>query len=317
MSRAREAGRNIIVYRSDEPLGNLQDFYKQGETHVEVLIAPEYMSKDNKRVKARQIWGDGIYTFDSDLVAVLMHMGYYAHYLSHPPSTASEFRALLKLLPPQDKYYSRARFVKSRVWCSPGDGCSYQVERCWLTTRSGTTIDLQPCVDETPAPYPTVQPVGHGRQITTRTTGAKSKTSQEVSVVFNLCNEPWLKYTIAAIADKTMKPSGWTSSRLRDEVLFLESHSERWQICYTQTTSEEGASGKDLYSFAKCKAALPISLLQKTGVPQPASLVEVIEQNAEWEEFQWGINFLALRGSTYQLRRMHFMSITRGSEMAS
>ena len=71
-----------------------------------------------------------------------------------------------------------------------------------------------------------MQPVGHGRQITTRTTGAKSKTSQEVSVVFNLCNEPWLKYTIAAIADKTMKPSGWTSSRLRDEGLFLESH--RW-----------------------------------------------------------------------------------------
>ncbi len=53
------------------------------------------------QVKARQIWGDGVYTFDSDLVAVLMHMGYYAHYLSHPPSTASEFRALLKLLPPQ------------------------------------------------------------------------------------------------------------------------------------------------------------------------------------------------------------------------
>lgn len=102
-----------------------------------------------------------------------------------------------------------------------------QVERCWLCTRNGTTIELQPCVDETPAPYPTVQPMASDRQITTRTTaGAKSKASQEVSVVFNLCNEPWLKYTISAIADKTMKPSGWTSARLRDDVLFLESN--RW-----------------------------------------------------------------------------------------
>jgi hypothetical protein len=79
------------------------------------------------QVKARQIWGDTVYTADSDLVAVLMHMGFYAHYLSHPPNTVAEFRALLKLLPPQEKYNSRARFVKSRLWCSPGDGCSYQV----------------------------------------------------------------------------------------------------------------------------------------------------------------------------------------------
>lgn len=80
-----------------------------------------------EQVKSRQIWGDTVYTSDSDLVAVLMHMGFYAHYLSHPPNTVAEFRALLKLLPPQEKYNSRARFVKSRLWCSPGDGCSYQV----------------------------------------------------------------------------------------------------------------------------------------------------------------------------------------------
>lgn len=80
------------------------------------------------QVKARQIWGDIIYTADSDLVAVLMHMGYYAHYLSHPPPIIAEFRATLKLLPPQEKYNSKARFVKSRAWCSSSDdGCSYQV----------------------------------------------------------------------------------------------------------------------------------------------------------------------------------------------
>ncbi|EFJ52132.1 hypothetical protein VOLCADRAFT_103146 [Volvox carteri f. nagariensis] len=319
MSR-RDGGRwPIIAYRADEPLPSLQELYKKGEQTVEVVIAPEHMTKDNKRVKARQIWGDTVYTADSDLVAVLMHLGFYAHYLSHPPNTVAEFRALLKLLPPQEKYNSRARFVKSRLWCSPGDGCSYQVERCWLTTRSGATIDLQPCVDEVPAPYPTVQPMVSDRQITTRTTGAKSKyvlgpaISQEVSIQFNLCNEPWLKYTLSAIADKGMKHPGWTSARLRSEVLFLETNSERYQLCCVSTSDDP--KGKDLFTFARCKAPLPVSLLQKTGVPQPAELVEVVEKDVDWEDFQWGVSSLHLRGKEFALRRMHFMPNTRGTDM--
>ena len=43
---------------------------------------------------------------------------------------------------------------------------------------------------------------------------------------------------------------------------------------------------QDLFTFARCKAPLPISLLQKTGVPQPAELVEVVEKDIEWEEFK-------------------------------
>ena len=39
---------------------------------------------------------------------------------------------------------------------------------------------------------------------------------------YNLCNEPWLKYTLSAIADRGLKRSQWTSSRMLDEVLFLE-----------------------------------------------------------------------------------------------
>ena len=59
----------------------------------------------------------------------------------------------------------------------------------------------------------------------------------------------------------------------------------RWAVCLVV-----------LLSTATCRAPPP--------APLPPSL-------------QWGINFLALRGVTYQLRRMHFMSITRGSEMAA
>ncbi len=45
---------------------------------------------------------------------------------------------------------------------------------------------------------------------------------------------------------------------------------------------------QDLYTFARCKVPLPVSLLAKTGVPQPAELVDVVEHDCEWEEFQVG-----------------------------
>ena len=64
---------------------------------------PVHMSRCARpQVKTRQIWGDSIYTGDSDIVAVLMHLGYFAHYLSQPPPQVQEFRALIRLLPPQD-----------------------------------------------------------------------------------------------------------------------------------------------------------------------------------------------------------------------
>ncbi len=80
---------------------------------------------------------------------------------------------------------------------------------------------LQPSADEVPAAYPTVH-TAFDRQIQTRSTGRHKSGGQEVSVQFNLCNEPWLKYTLSAIADRGLKRSQWTSSRLLDEVLLLE-----------------------------------------------------------------------------------------------
>lgn len=40
--------------------------------------------------------------------------------------------------------------------------------------------------------------------------------------MYNLCNEPWLKYTWHVVVDRGLKPSAWTSARLHDEVLLLE-----------------------------------------------------------------------------------------------
>lgn len=45
---------------------------------------------------------------------------------------------------------------------------------------------------------------------------------QEVSIIYSLSNEPWMKYNMAAVADRGLKPSQWTSARLASQVLLLE-----------------------------------------------------------------------------------------------
>ena len=37
---------------------------------------------------------------------------------------------------------------------------------------------------------------------------------QEVTIQYNLCNEPWLKFSMAAVADRGLRHSQWTSGRL-------------------------------------------------------------------------------------------------------
>ena len=44
----------------------------------------------------------------------------------------------------------------------------------------------------------------------------------QVTLCYNLCNEPWLKYHIGWVADRGLKPSQWTSARLSHDVLYLE-----------------------------------------------------------------------------------------------
>jgi hypothetical protein len=79
-------------------------------------------------VRARQLWGNDIYTQDSDLVAVLMHCGFYNHALSAPPPSALEVRAVVQPLPPQPYYNSCARnSIRSRAWGAAVGGCSYRV----------------------------------------------------------------------------------------------------------------------------------------------------------------------------------------------
>ena len=109
--------------------------------------AEGFCDRGSVQVRARQLWGNEVYTQDSDLVAVLMHCGFYNHALSAPPASAAHVRAVVQPLPPQPAYHSRARnSIRSRAWGAAVEGCSYRVrhqpppivsKRCCIPPASG------------------------------------------------------------------------------------------------------------------------------------------------------------------------------------
>ncbi|PRW57876.1 zinc finger CCCH domain-containing 13-like [Chlorella sorokiniana] len=308
----------MLMYKEGEPLRDLRSYYsKDGASQsVEVRIPAHCLTSNNRHVRARQLWGSDVYTEDSDLVAVLMHCGYWYHSLTHPPAQVAEVRAVLKPQEPRDSYPSTARnSIRSRAWAAPIEGCSYSVEKCWVVTRSGTSVDLAPNLEGLPAAAPTFTP-SHMERIITRSSGAggRQRQVQEVTVMFNLVNEPWPKYNMQAVADRGLKPHEWTSARLHSTVLYLESHKERFELALASPAGNEAdgeaAGGGERYRFSRCKRPLPAAVMSKLGVPLPESERSVLHEGLSWEEIQWGANGVSLRGQLFPLVRIHFMPQT-------
>ncbi|CAI5465830.1 unnamed protein product [Closterium sp. Yama58-4] len=191
-------------------------------------------------VRSRQLWGTDVYTDDSDIVAVLMHVGYITPVSVPPPASIAELRATIRVLPPQPSYRSSSRnSMRSRAWGSGKGTCSYAVESCRIIKHDGTSIDLEASSARTPPVGPTLVPAAVERTMTTRASSSvrnahrHQRFVQEVTLQYNLCNEPWLKYSMAIIADHGLKRPQYTSARLkRAEVLYLETATHRFELSY-------------------------------------------------------------------------------------
>ncbi|XP_020206900.1 uncharacterized protein LOC109791943 [Cajanus cajan] len=354
-----------VVYKVGESMQELIKLWKEyelsqsqveknGESSnigptLEIRIPAENVTATNRQVRGGQLWGTDVYTYDSDLVAVLMHTGYCRPTASPPPMAVQELRTTIRVLPPQDCYISTLRNnVRSRAWgaaigCS-SIGCSYKVERCCIVKKGGGTIDLEPCLTHTSTVEPTLAPVTIERTMTTRAAASNALRQQrfvrEVTIQYNLCNEPWIKYSISIVADKGLKKPLYTSARLKKgEVLYLETHSCRYELCFTgekmvkaipatqmhdpdieksqnhhhhSTNGDKADSDNvmvDVFRWSRCKNPLPQKVMRTIGIPLPLEHVEVLEENLDWEDVQWSQTGVWIAGKEYTLARVHFLSM--------
>lgn len=112
-----------------------------------------------------------------------------------------------------------------------------------------------------------------------------------------------------------MKRHQWLSSRLLQEVLYLETETTRYEVSHvgpvagvddsTPIANEDGKP--DVYRFSKCKKPLLSNAeTRRAGVPLPDNLIEHVHDDLLWEEFRWAVEGLHLRGVLYPLVRVHF-----------
>lgn len=119
----------------------------------------------------------------------------------------------------------------------------------------------------------------------------------ENAIVFNICNEPAFKYTLAAISDRgnDMKSIilhsvmgahhlrfniGFTSYLLKTKVLYLETEQgERYEVAKMKDEEDKEVlfSKYDQFKFSKVikPALVNNEFMEKNSVPLPESQVEV------------------------------------------
>jgi len=136
----------------------------------------------------------------------------------------------------------------------------------------------------------------------------KKRMIREVTVLYNLCNEPWMKYSMAAVADKGFKKSQWTSARLRRDTLYLETKDERYQLSWVKGKGKDENEGS--YQFAKCKRALPLEEMRKKGIPLPKDELKDEIKNLSWNEVKFGVRGLKVKESEYPVTRLQFLAQT-------
>ena len=115
------------------------------------------------------------------------------------------------------------------------------------------------------------------------------------------------RYSLALVADQGAEEDRWTSSRLRREVMYIESRHRRFELA--QTGSKNGF---DSYTWSQVLRphTMDRRAMEADGVPLPARRLKRLHESLDWEEIVWGPCFVRVRGEEYPVVRLQFMPHT-------
>lgn len=109
-----------------------------------------------------------------------------------------------------------------------------------------------------------------------------------------------VKYTLNAIADKGLDEKSFTSYRLTSEVIFAESTSHRYELCFDTKTN------KYRWSEVLSPHSLDAETLLKMDLPLESQYVRVLQSDLNWSDILWGPESVQIRGESYPIRTIQF-----------
>ncbi len=137
----------------------------------------------------------------------------------------------------------------------------------------------------------------------------------EYNTVFNLSFEMWLHYSIPAIADKGRESKDFTSWKLKDKALYIETTDKRYEIARNivdHTNDDYLFEEYETFRISEVKDPMnkDNQFMIENSIPLGDEFVDVIYSRVDWYELQWGRNLMKVRDTEIgSLKCFNFYSV--------
>lgn len=264
---------------------------------VEVRIAREFLTLGNKEVMSRRLWGTDVYTSDSDLVAVVHHAGLID--LSAPiPDQYEGIAVYLRITKGRSNYVSSYRHGIKSNKCINYEGHSVKPDKVVYMTNLGSLEELREMASRMPTDF-------HRQRVKPSLNVHKLPLFPNYFLQGSLSFELWPVYSLDYLGDKGRDEYSYLSTRLKSEVLYLETEGERFELSRVKEETAQGdifAQGLDKYRWSVVKPPVLMkggSFMSETKVPLDVNWVKVLQKSVEWQEIEWGSQYIHVKGTSY------------------
>eukprot|EP01137_Pigoraptor_chileana_P001033 Opistho-2@38093 len=222
----------------------------------------------------------------------------------------------IKVLPQQGNYGSAViKSMRSRSW-QAHEGCSFKIVNV-VRQKLSSKADTKQTEESKEAKLEAWRKERAARARARKLRGKERRGGfgdflPDVSLIYNISNDPCLKYTTNLIADRGTDPHAWTSNRLKNEVIYLETERERYELSVASPAfSKENPSLFDKYRWARVQNPQQLNrhTLEGIAVPLKTEHIDVIHSDLDWADVKWTANSIVIRDTTYSLSRMFWAPV--------
>lgn len=258
-------------------------------------VAAEYLSQANKAFIERKLFGSDIYTSDSDAVCILQHSGFFK-IKELAPTNIEGVSLFFRVSKGRSTYNSSLKNgIKSKKMNSY-QGHSIKLENYTLLKKFGDKNELLGMAEKMPfiSEYERKKPAA--KKIN------DNNLYKDFNLVFNLSFEMWMAYSLPAICDKGRDLKDYTSWKLKDKVLYLETKENRYEIARNVSDhTNDDYLFEEFETFRLSKVHPPVGqkdndFMLGTNIPLGMQHVEVVFARLDWHDFEWGEDSMKVNG---------------------
>ena len=250
----------------------------------------------NPALGARLVWGgrDGVYTDDSDVVAVLAHAGWFVP-PNDPLLNLQHVRVAVRLFKKEGVRFDSVEGGRgeSRAWLGDKyEGCCMRVESVELQYLGDDVKRvLRRKRSKVPADVPGLVPFG---------AGGKKKARGGILLLFDLCNDPCARYECGRMEGVQSE----VKDRLETEVLYVENEHTRYEVARMSNGVRFARVKESVIESGRVEGILG----ESHNAPLEDTDIEVLHSSKQvpWSTLYWDAEGVKLGKNHYTLSKMMF-----------